>query len=297
MAAMAADAESGAGGADPHRGKRSSAAAEVRTPAGRILASDDLARQVRQLRVILDSAEAKEKEREWLRNQVDGELDESRLAEGVAGERAVYRRRGKPDMPFGLHQRLPKRLEFCLDVSSSMARGNQYDKRLDRTAQTAAMIMLALDGYAHKFTYAISGHSGSGPHHEFVQHGAAPRTDAERRAVLDSIFAHARSCVTGDATLEATRRAVARVTEEEADDYIVIVMSDANLGRYGVAPSAFGDALTGDPRVSAFAVFIAERHAAEFLQSNIPAGRAFVVLEPARLPGALSDIFASAALE
>jgi hypothetical protein len=36
-------------------------------------------RQVKQLRVVLDSAQAKEKEREWLANQKSGELDDAKL--------------------------------------------------------------------------------------------------------------------------------------------------------------------------------------------------------------------------
>ena len=32
-------------------------------------------------------------ERVWLRNQSSGELDDNRLVDGVAGERAVFRRR------------------------------------------------------------------------------------------------------------------------------------------------------------------------------------------------------------
>jgi hypothetical protein len=36
-------------------------------------------RQVKQLRVVLDSAQAKEKEREWLANQKTGELDDAKL--------------------------------------------------------------------------------------------------------------------------------------------------------------------------------------------------------------------------
>lgn len=50
-------------------------------------------------RVALDLA-AKEEERVWVKRQTDGELDDSRLTEGLTGESAVYKRRGmeKPEL-------------------------------------------------------------------------------------------------------------------------------------------------------------------------------------------------------
>jgi hypothetical protein len=43
---------------------------------------------------------AKEEERVWIKRQIDGELDDSRLTEGLTGEAAVYKRRGmeKPEI-------------------------------------------------------------------------------------------------------------------------------------------------------------------------------------------------------
>lgn len=43
---------------------------------------------------------AKEEERVWVKRQTDGELDDSRLTEGLTGEATVYKRRGmaKPEM-------------------------------------------------------------------------------------------------------------------------------------------------------------------------------------------------------
>jgi hypothetical protein len=38
--------------------------------------------------------EANEEERVWLKRQSDGELDESRLTEGLTGESSIYKRRG-----------------------------------------------------------------------------------------------------------------------------------------------------------------------------------------------------------
>lgn len=43
---------------------------------------------------------AKEEERVWIKRQTDGELDDSRLTEGLTGEATVYKRRGmaKPEL-------------------------------------------------------------------------------------------------------------------------------------------------------------------------------------------------------
>lgn len=43
---------------------------------------------------------AKEEERVWVKRQTDGELDDTRLTEGLTGEATVYKRRGmaKPEM-------------------------------------------------------------------------------------------------------------------------------------------------------------------------------------------------------
>jgi hypothetical protein len=43
---------------------------------------------------------AKEEERVWIKRQIDGELDDGRLTEGLTGEATVYKRRGmeKPEI-------------------------------------------------------------------------------------------------------------------------------------------------------------------------------------------------------
>lgn len=49
--------------------------------------------------MVIDLA-AKEEERVWVKRQTDGELDDSRLTEGLTGEATVYKRRGmeKPEL-------------------------------------------------------------------------------------------------------------------------------------------------------------------------------------------------------
>lgn len=56
--------------------------------------SSRVRRQVQSLRVILDSLQARSQERVWLRHQTSGELDDTKLIEGLTGERAIYKKRG-----------------------------------------------------------------------------------------------------------------------------------------------------------------------------------------------------------
>ena len=81
-----------------------------------------------------------EQERIWLKHQTNGDLDDSRLVDGATGDRNVYKKRGKDDKMFGKIQRKPKRISFCVDVSSSMSVMNS-DGRLDRVCATVVMIM------------------------------------------------------------------------------------------------------------------------------------------------------------
>ena len=103
------------------------------------------------------------------------------------------------------------------------------------------------------------------------------------------------------------------VTAEEADDYFVFLVSDANLEGYGVSPDSLTKVLTSDARVNAFAVFIAEEgtaakiqvshryHIVRFLhavlQAGMPSGRAHVVLDTQEMPLLFKNIFANALLD
>ncbi len=48
-------------------------------------------RQVTALRLLLDNLQAKGKERQWMRHQTEGELDDAKLIEGLVGEKSVYK--------------------------------------------------------------------------------------------------------------------------------------------------------------------------------------------------------------
>ena len=41
--------------------------------------------------------QAKGKERQWLKNQSLGELDDAKIIDGLTGEKAIYKRRGELD--------------------------------------------------------------------------------------------------------------------------------------------------------------------------------------------------------
>jgi len=88
---------------------------------------------------------------------------------------------------------------------------------------------------------------------------------------------------------------VKRVASQEADDYLVFVISDANFGGYGITPDMLRTALTADPKVTACAIFIAERDAAEMLSTALPSGRGYVCLDVSKLPNILKEVFANAA--
>jgi len=258
-------------------------------------AFDAVSRQVKELRVVLESQEAKDREREWVAHQATGELDDNRLVDGVTGEKLIYRRRMEPDVPMGQQQKKPKRLSFVMDVSASMARFNGEDGRLDRMAQAVVMLMESLQGFEHKYCWNIVGHSGNGPEVPFVEFGNVPRTRMQRAAVVSSMTSAAGIAASGDTTVEAIEAAIKRVTAEEGDDYLVFVVSDANLGGYGITPEMLQRALTSDPKVTACAIFIAERAAADMLSSALPAGRGYVCMDVEQLPNILKEIFARAA--
>lgn len=191
-------------------------------------------RQVQNLRVILNSLQAKSKERHWQKHQTSGELDDTKLIEGITGERGIYRRRLEQEPEPGQPQEKPKRLKLVVDVSGSMYRFNGYDGRLDRELEAVAMVMEAFEGFEKKVQYDIIGHSGESPAIPFID-VKNPPTDAKRRLeTLKMMHAHSQYCWSGDHTVNATKTAVDELSKEDCDEAIVIVLSDANLSRYGM---------------------------------------------------------------
>ncbi|XP_030642749.1 von Willebrand factor A domain-containing protein 8 [Chanos chanos] len=254
-------------------------------------------RQVQSLRIILDSLQAKGKERQWLKNQALGELDDAKIIDGLTGEKAIYKRRGELEPELGTPQQKPKRLRLLVDVSGSMYRFNGVDGRLERSMEAVCMVMEALESYEHKFKYDIVGHSGDGFDIELVRFDKLPKNNKQRLRVLKTMHAHSQFCMSGDYTLEGTEYAVKELAREEADEHFVVVLSDANLERYGISPDRFARALTSNPQVNAFAIFIGSLgDQAERLQRTLPAGRSFVAMDTKQIPQILQQIFTSTML-
>lgn len=57
----------------------------------------------------LPGLEARGRERQWVRHQTSGDVDEGKLIEGVTGEKAVYRRRADKEPDAGAPQLKPKK--------------------------------------------------------------------------------------------------------------------------------------------------------------------------------------------
>lgn len=70
------------------------------------------------------------------------------------------------------------------------------------------------------------------------------------------MHAHSQFCWAGDNTLQSTEWAVTTLAEEDCDEAILVVLSDANLQRYGISPVRMAQSLSLKPNVRAYAVFI-----------------------------------------
>ena len=231
--------------------------------------------------------------------QSHGELDETRIVDGIAGERAIYKRRAEQPPAAGAPQLKPKLLRFVIDCSGSMYYFNGHDRRLERTLQTAVMIFEAFAGFEHKYRYSMVGHSGDTPCAPFVEYGLPPANEKERLKVVQKMAAHTQFCMSGDHTLEATREAIEEVSQhlDDVDEAFVFVLSDANLERYGIRPSDLADELTANPKVNAHACFLASLGgAAERLKAALPPGKASVCLDASELPQAFRALLTAGVL-
>lgn len=94
--------------------------------------------QTQHLLNVLNDLQANAKERSWLTRQQEGELDERRLTDGLAGERSIFKRRQEAPPEIGAPQTKPKRLRFVVDVSASMY-AMQFDGRLEREIKTVVV--------------------------------------------------------------------------------------------------------------------------------------------------------------
>lgn len=253
--------------------------------------------QIKSLRVILESLQAKGKERQWLKHQAYGDLDEAKLIEGLTGEKAIYKRRGEKEPEMGSPQQKPKLVRLLCDVSGSMYRFNGYDGRMERELEAMLMVMESFEKYEEKIKFEIFGHSGEGYNFDFVKADKPPKNNKERLDILKTIHAHSQFCISGDHTVEAAEHHIKRIAEEEADEHFVIVLSDANLDRYGIRPKRFADVLTSNEDVNAYVIFIGSLgDQAQRILKQMPSGRAFICMDTKNLPQILQQIFTSTML-
>ena len=254
--------------------------------------------QVHALKSVLASAQHAGTERVWLKNQSVGDLDDTRLVDGTAGERAIFKRRAvvEDSTHAGAEQGQPVKLHFVFDVSGSMFRFNGQDGRLFRSLETALMIMEGFRGQEAKYQYCMTGHSGDSADIPLVPYGAPPADEGERLAVLQTMVAHSQFTFPGDHTLEATAGAVASMAQQDAPKggKYVFVVSDANLRRYGIPVSALAKAATSHPDVRTYSIFIASMgDEAQRTVDGMPPGTAFAALDTEKLPSIFQRIFAS----
>ncbi|OZJ04703.1 hypothetical protein BZG36_02531 [Bifiguratus adelaidae] len=257
---------------------------------------NNVSREIRELRVILESLEAKNKERVWLKNQTSGDLDDTRIIEGITGERAIYKKRGDDD-EIGMFQQKPKRMYFVFDLSASMYRFNTHDRRLERSMEVALMIMESFKGFEYKFAYQILGHSGDGASIEFVKEGKYPKTEKDCFEVISKMRAHSQFCLSGDNTLGATANAVKNITKEEGDDYFVVVLSDANIAQYNISPADIARILKSDDRVTAQMIFIGSLADQASSLKKALGSHATICMENKDLPKIMKSLFLSSMLK
>ncbi|EPQ51988.1 hypothetical protein GLOTRDRAFT_132574 [Gloeophyllum trabeum ATCC 11539] len=214
---------------------------------------------IAQLYDLLENLSAKEEERVWVKRQTDGELDDSRLTEGLTGETTVYKRRGTEKPEMGRPQIKPKRIRFVFDISGSMYRF-QYDGRLQRSMETAVMLMEIFDRLTRKDKYVwdMYGHSGDSPDIPLVESDKPPTEMHERWKVVEKMNLTTQYAFAGDYTVEAIEKAVLQVGKYDADDWFVIAITDANFERYGIKPEDLKKAMNRNPKVHAALICIGE---------------------------------------
>ena len=161
------------------------------------------------------------------------------------------------------------------------------------------MLLEAIGGLEHRFRVSLAGHSGESPNVPLVEWDQSLRNEADIYRVLETMAAHSQYCVSGDYTVEAVYSAVEDILDQDSEEGgLVCVVSDANLRRYGIAPSELAKAMNASPLVKTFVVFIASvRDEAEELVRELPFGRAKVCLETSDLPHVMRDILAEASTQ
>lgn len=122
-------------------------------------------------------------------------------------------------------------------------------------------------------------------------------------AVLSRMQAHAAYCISGDNTVQGIQKAIQAIVKDEADDYFVIVLSDANLHQYNISTTSIANgicnslALSMDSRVNSHIVFIGNiSDQADRFANDLPR-HAYVCLDVKSLPRILKSIFIASMLK
>lgn len=248
---------------------------------------------IAQLFDLLEHLSAKEEERVWVKRQTDGELDDSRLTEGLTGEATVYKRRGTAKPEMGRPQLKPKRIRFLFDISASMYRF-QYDGRLQRSFETAVMLMETFNRLSRpdKYVWDIVGHCGDTAEVPLVAAGSPPTEVVDRWKVVQKMDLTTQYSFAGDYTVEAIEKSVNEVAKFDADEWFVIAITDANFGRYGITAEDLKRVMYRQPKVKTALICIGEGAEAAWVPKYLP-GRGFRVGNTADIPAVLRSILST----
>ena len=244
--------------------------------------------QITQLRNYLKDLKKRSEEREWVKNQTTGELDENRIVDALAGERDVFKRRGNPN---GINDRIsnsePITIKLIVDVSASMYRFNGYDQRLERLLEATLMLMECFRD-DNRFKFYIVGHNGSSAKIPLVNPDL-DLNEATQLRVLECMIANTQYTSAGDNTVDAVSIAV----EEASKGELIMIISDANLNRYGISVDDL--APLQSQNVHAHLIFVGSLgDEAADLAKRIPNKRAQVCLESSELPLIIKKICTNA---
>lgn len=247
--------------------------------------------QIQQLQVLLKDIKRRKQERIWLKRQSTGELDDSRLVDALAGEKDVFKRRGKATNSSinATKAAEPMAIKLVVDISASMYRFNGYDGRLQRLLEATLMIMEALKD-DDRFALTIVGHNGDSAEIPLIQPDT-PRDPKSQLKVLETMVAHTQYTFAGDNTIEAMESAIRQAHEGD----LVLVISDANLQRYRIDPEDVSDLLKRKDVHTHLVLIGSFGEEASRLSRAIPNERAVVCLDSEDLPLIIKNIVASAA--
>lgn len=166
----------------------------------------------------------------------------------------------------------------------------QFDGRLDRQTKTMLMIMEAFSHIdKNKMVYDFVAHHGESSHVQLTTFDKPPSTIGERWKILRDSDAITTYVMSGDSTLEAIDWSCRNLTKEEADDYFVIALTDANLARYGITIPAIDKAMRANEKVKCALICLDRGEEGKELARRLP-GRAFQVSNMKSLPQVLSSV-------